>query len=99
MQRPGGAGTPQGAGGTVTGHRSGGRNPVEVGLVAIFLLSPGATVRLSPQVPNPPRPPPVTTAALAVAPATPPRIRPIAPFLRSLLVPGWGQAATGRQVT
>src|SRR5438105_15261286 len=99
MQRPGGAGTPQGAGGTVTGHRSGGRNPVEVGLVAIFLLSAGATVRLSAQVPDTTPPPLVTTGALVVGTDTTHRIRPIGAFLRSLLVPGWGQAATGRHVT
>src|SRR3989454_7710451 len=62
MQRPGGAGTPHGAGGTVTRHRIGGRSLVEVGaqhaaplryrLVAILLLSAGATVRLSAQVPD-----------------------------------------------
>src|SRR6266550_1531451 len=99
MQRPGGAGTPQGAGGTVTGHRIGGRNPVEVGLVAIFLLSAGATVRLSAQLPDTTPPPLVTTGALVVGTDTTHRIRPIGAFLRSLLVPGWGQAATGRHVT
>jgi len=109
MQRPGGAGTPQGAGGTVTRHRIGGRNPVEVGaqhaaplrcgLVAIFLLSAGATVRLSAQVPDTTPPSLVTTGALVVGTDTTHRIRPIGAFLRSLLVPGWGQAATGRHVT
>src|SRR3989449_110717 len=99
VQRPGGAGTPQGAGGTVTGHRIGGRNPVEVGLVAIFLLCAGPTVRLSAQVPDTTPPPLVTTGALVVGTDTTHRIRPIGAFLRSLLVPGWGQAATGRHVT
>src|SRR5213076_316008 len=99
MQRPGAAGTPQGAGGTVTGHRIGGRNPVEVGLVAIFLLSAGATVRLPAQLPDTTPPPLVTTGALVVGTDTTHRIRPIGAFLRSLLVPGWGQAATGRHVT
>src|SRR5204863_167466 len=99
MQRPGGAGTPQGAGGTVTGHQIGGRNPVEVRLVAIFLLCAGPTVRLSAQVPDTTPPPLVTTGALVVGTDTTHRIRPIGAFLRSLLVPGWGQAATGRHVT
>src|SRR2546430_14034725 len=98
MQRPGGAGTPHGAGGTVTGDRIGGRNPV-FRLVAIFLLSAGATVRLSAQVPDTTPPPLVTTGALVVGTDTTHRIRPIGAFLRSLLVPGWGQAATGRHVT
>src|SRR2546427_771986 len=98
MQRPGGAGTPHGAGGTVTGDRIGGRNPV-CRLVAIFLLSAGATVRLSAQVPDTTPPPLVTTGALVVGTDTTHRIRPIGAFLRSLLVPGWGQAATGRHVT
>ena len=99
MQRPGGAGTPQGTGGTVTGHRIGGRNPVEVRRVAIFLLCAGPTVRLSAQVPDTTPPPLVTTGALVVGTDTTHRIRPIGAFLRSLLVPGWGQAATGRHVT
>ena len=83
----------------MTGHRIGGRNPVEVGLVAIFLLSAGATDRLSAQVPDTTPPPLVTTGALVVGTDTTHRIRPIGAFLRSLLVPGWGQAATGRHVT
>src|SRR2546430_708095 len=98
MQRPRGAGTPHGAGGTVTGDRIGGRNPV-CRLVAIFLLPAGAPVRLSAQVPDTTPPPLVTTGALVVGTDTTHRIRPIGAFLRSLLVPGWGQAATGRHVT
>src|SRR3989449_9582575 len=71
---------------TVTGHRIGGRNPVEVGLVAIFLLCAGPTVRLSAQVPDTTPPPLVTTGALVVGTDTTHRIRPIGAFLRSLLV-------------
>ena len=82
----------------MTGDRIGGRNPV-CRLVAIFLLSAGATVRLSAQVPDTTPPPLVTTGALVVGTDTTHRIRPIGAFLRSLLVPGWGQAATGRHVT
>jgi len=92
----------------VTGHRIGGRNLVEVGaqhaaplrcgLVAIFLLFASSPVRLSAQVPDT-TPPLVTTGALVVPTDTTHRIRPMGAFLRSLLVPGWGQAATGRHVT
>jgi len=59
-------------------------------------------VRLSAQVPDtaPPTPPPlVTTGALVVPTDTTHRVRPMGAFLRSLLVPGWGQAVTGRRVS
>src|SRR5439155_24991716 len=91
----------------MTGLRIGGRNLVEVGaqhaaplrcaLVAIF-LSASPTVQLSAQVPDTTPPPIVTTGALVVPTDTAHRIRPMGAFLRSLLVPGWGQAATGRHV-
>src|SRR5207244_11582244 len=94
---------------TVTGPRLGGRNPVEVGaqhaaplryrLVAIFLLSASPPVHLSAQVPDTTPPPLVTTGALVVGTDTTHRVRPIGAFLRSLLVPGWGQAAAGRSVS
>ena len=93
----------------MTGHRIGGRNPVEVGaqhaaplrcgLVAIFLLSASPTVHLSAQVPDTTPPPLVTSGALVVPTDTTHRIRPMGAFLRSLLVPGWGQAVTGRRVS
>ena len=93
----------------MTGRRIGGRNPAEVGaqhaaplrcgLVAIFLLSASSPVRLAAQVPDTTPPPLVTTGALVVATDTAHRIRPMGAFLRSLLVPGWGQAATGRRVS
>jgi len=72
------------------------------GLVAIFLVA-GAAVRLSGQVPDtshapPPLPPIVTTGAVVVAPDTTHRVRPMGAFLHSLLLPGWGQAVTGRHV-
>jgi hypothetical protein len=41
----------------------------------------------------------VTTGALVVPTDTAHRVRPMGAFLRSLLIPGWGQAATGRRVT
>ena len=66
------------------------------------LLSGSPFVRLSAQVPDttpPPPPPIVTTGALVVPTDTTHRVRPMGAFLRSLLVPGWGQAATGRRVT
>src|SRR5205807_8258081 len=70
------------------------------GLVAIVLVA-GAAVRLSGQVPDTshvPPPPIVTTGAVVVAPDTTHRVRPMGAFLRSLLLPGWGQAVTGRHV-
>jgi len=93
----------------VTGHRIGGRDPVEVGaqhaaplhcgLAAIFLLSVCPAFLLSAQIPDTTPPPLVTTGALVVPTDTTHRVRPMGAFLRSLLVPGWGQAATGRHVT
>ena len=41
----------------------------------------------------------VTTGALVVPTDTTHRIRPMGAFLRSLVLPGWGQAVTGRRVT
>ena len=72
---------------------------VERGVVFAALLSASLTVHLSAQVPDTTPPPLVTTGALVVAIDTTHRIRPMGAFLRSLLVPGWGQAATGRHVT
>ena len=85
----------------MTGHRIGGRNRVRCGLVAIFLLFASPPVHLSAQVPDSSQavPPLVTTGALVVPTDTTHRIRPLGAFLCSLLVPGWGQAATGRHVT
>jgi hypothetical protein len=57
------------------------------------------TFQLSAQQPDSAPAPVVTTGALVVAPDTAHRVRPMGAFLRSLLVPGWGQAATGRRVT
>src|SRR6266852_2077597 len=74
------------------------------GVVFAALLSAGSAIRLFAQVPDttpppPPPPPPLaTTGGLVVPPDTPHRIGPVGAFLRSLLVPGWGQAATGRHV-
>jgi hypothetical protein len=78
-----------------------GRRAVRWGAVFAAFLSAGPPVYLSAQVPDttPPPPPLVTTGALVVPTDTTHRIRPIGAFLRSLLVPGWGQAATGRHVT
>jgi hypothetical protein len=43
---------------------------------------------------------PVVAPGLAIAaPDTTHRVRPMGAFWRSLLLPGWGQAATGRPVT
>ena len=77
------------------------RRAVRWGAVFAAFLSASPPVRLSAQVPDTSRatPPLVTTGALVVGTDTTHRIRPIGAFLRSLLVPGWGQAATGRHVT
>ncbi len=79
---------------------TGGR-AVRGGVCVAALLSGSPAVRLSAQVPDTSHAPPplVTTGALVVATDTAHRIRPMGAFLRSLLVPGWGQAATGRRVS
>ncbi|HEX9488034.1 MAG TPA: hypothetical protein VF976_13275 [Gemmatimonadales bacterium] len=73
------------------------------GAVFAAVLAAGSAIRLLAQVPDttppPPPPPLVTTGALVVPTDTTHRIGPMGAFLRSLLVPGWGQAATGRHVT
>ena len=78
--------------------RTGGQ-AVAGGMCVLAFLSASPTVRLSAQVPDTSRAPPiVTTGALVVPTDTAHRIRPMGAFLRSLLVPGWGQAVTGRPV-
>ncbi len=67
------------------------------GLTVLLSVSP--TVRLSAQVPDTAHAPIVTTGAVVVAPDTAHRVKPMAAFWRSLLLPGWGQAETGRPVT
>ena len=64
------------------------------------LLSASPPVRLAAQVPDTSHAPTpiVTTGALLVPTDTTHRLRPMGAFLRSLLLPGWGQAATGRHV-
>lgn len=68
-------------------------------VAALVAGSPG--LRLAAQVPDtaPPPPPVVTTGAVIVAADTTHRVGPMGAFLRSLLVPGWGQAVSGRRVT
>ena len=69
-------------------------------LVLIALLSLGSTVGLSAQVPDTTRPAPIITTGATVVPTdTTHRVRPMGAFLRSFVLPGWGQAATGRRVT
>ena len=77
--------------------RTGGR-AVGAALVYAVLLSVRSTVLLSAQVPDTAHAPIVTTGALLVPTDTTHRLRPMGAFLRSLLLPGWGQAATGRHV-
>ena len=69
------------------------------GAVFAALLSASPTVHLSAQVPDTTPPPLVTSGALVVPTDTTHRIRPMGAFLHSLLVPGWGQAVTGRRVS
>jgi hypothetical protein len=75
------------------------RRAVGWGAVFAALLSASPRVRLSAQVPDTAPTPIVTTGALVVPTDTAHRVRPMGAFLRSLLIPGWGQAATGRRVT
>jgi hypothetical protein len=77
--------------------RTGGRAICGFVCVAALLFGTPA-VRLSAQVPDTTPGPVVTTGALVVPTDTAHRIRPMGAFLRSLLIPGWGQAATGRRV-
>ena len=79
--------------------RTGGR-AVRWGAACLALLSAHPPISLSAQVPDTSHAPPpiVTTGALVVPTDTTHRLRPMGAFLRSLLVPGWGQAATGRHV-
>ena len=65
--------------------------------IVACLMFVSSAVRLSAQVPDTGRV--VTTGATVVAPDTAHRIRPMTAFWHSLLLPGWGQAETGRPVT
>src|SRR5438034_3426224 len=69
---------------------------VSAGGLALLILSAYPPIRLSAQVPDTTRAPIVTTGAIVVAPDTAHRIKPFNAFWRSLLLPGWGQAETGR---
>jgi len=66
-------------------------------LLVAALLAIVPSSHLSAQVPDTAQL--VTTGARVVAPDTTHRIRPMGAFWRSLLLPGWGQAETGRPVT
>jgi hypothetical protein len=65
-------------------------------MLAVALLSVSATVRLSAQDTTAARD---TTAIVLPADTLPPGVRPMGAFWRSFLVPGWGQAVTGRKTT
>jgi len=67
--------------------------------LATALLTVYPSDRLSAQVPDTARAPVVTTGATVVGPDTAHRIRPMTAFWHSLLLPGWGQADTGRPVS
>ena len=65
-----------------------------------LLLTAYPSNRLAAQAPDTTRPPPIITTGATVVPTdTTHRIRPMGAFLRSFILPGWGQAATGRRVT
>jgi hypothetical protein len=67
--------------------------------LAAALVAGWPGLRLAAQVPDTTAPPPVvTTGAVVVARDTAHRVGPMGAFLRSLLVPGWGQAVSGRRV-
>jgi len=70
-----------------------------VALLGAALLSIVPAFQLSAQVPDTTPRAVVTTGAIVVPTDTTHRVRPMGAFLRSLLLPGWGQAATGRKVT
>ncbi len=69
-------------------------------VVLAMLLPANLTTRLSAQVPDttPIVPPIVTTGAVVVPTDSAHRVPPWGAFLRSFVLPGWGQAATGRHV-
>jgi hypothetical protein len=67
--------------------------------IAIFLAVYPSS-RLVSQQRDTTRPAPIITTGATVVPTdTTHRIRPMGAFLRSFVLPGWGQAATGRRVT
>jgi hypothetical protein len=67
--------------------------------VATLLAATAPGLGLAAQVPDTSHAAIFTTGAAVVAPDTTHRIKPIGAFWRSLLLPGWGQAKTGRPVT
>jgi hypothetical protein len=77
------------------GWRVGGKAGRAAGLLALLLTAHPAT-RLPAQTPDTlsARPP-----SHPAAPDSSKRIKPVGALWRSLLVPGWGQARTGRNVT
>ena len=78
--------------------RSGGKAVGRAALL-VLLLTARPPFRLSAQVPDTTRAPIVTSGAAVVAPDTTHRVKPMGAFLRSFVLPGWGQAVTGRKVT
>ena len=69
--------------------------PVLCGGAVAAVLSTYPSIRLSAQRPDTAQAP-VTTGAIVVPTDTVHRISPMGAFLRSFLLPGWGQARTGR---
>jgi hypothetical protein len=68
-------------------------------LLTAVLLSILPTFHVSAQVPDTTPKRIATSGAIVVAPDTAHRIKPFGAFWRSFLLPGWGQAETGRPVT
>jgi hypothetical protein len=67
--------------------------------IALFLAAYPSS-RLAAQVPDTTRPAAIVTTGATVVPTdTTHRVRPMGAFLRSFVLPGWGQAVTGRRVT
>lgn len=70
--------------------------PAVGGMVLLtVLLAVSPSIRLSAQVPDTAQAP-ITTGALVLPTDTIRRTKPMGAFLRSFLLPGWGQARTGR---
>jgi hypothetical protein len=89
----------QGAGGQMrrTARRLDGWTVSRAGVALLLTVYPSS--RLAAQQPDSTPPPVITTGAIVVPTDTSHRVKPMGAFLRSFLLPGWGQAATGRRVT
>ncbi|HYL54954.1 MAG TPA: hypothetical protein VEU73_05195 [Gemmatimonadales bacterium] len=81
-----------------TARRLDGWTASAAGIALLLAVYPSS--RLAAQQPDTTHPAPIITTGATVVPTdTTHRIRPMGAFLRSFVLPGWGQAATGRRVT